>query len=143
MVVKWLKLLSFEPHCDKTNKMACVPSEESDQPGHPPSLIRVFSVRLKKAWVLSYPLSTQGRLWSDWADAQADLSLRCVHTHFVGSVMSRLTLKVEGCSVSSEINIALIVEPLLNKYGNRDPVFYLKIYLLALNTTSSRKTFPS
>ena len=26
--------------------MACAPSEDSDQPGHPPSLIRVFAVRL-------------------------------------------------------------------------------------------------
>ena len=31
------------PH-DKTNEMACVPSEDSDQPGHPPSLISVFTV---------------------------------------------------------------------------------------------------
>ena len=68
----------------------CAPSEDSDQPGHPPSLIRVFAVRMKKAWVLSYPLSAQRRLWSDWADAQADLSLCCAHTHFVGFVMSRL-----------------------------------------------------
>ena len=30
-------------------------------------------------WVLSYPLSAQQRLWSDWADAQADLSLRWAH----------------------------------------------------------------
>ena len=44
---------------DKTYKMACVPSKDSDQPGHPPSLIRVFTVRMKKAWVLSYPLSAQ------------------------------------------------------------------------------------
>ena len=35
----------FEPHRDKTNKMVCAPSEDSDQPGHPPSLIRVFAVR--------------------------------------------------------------------------------------------------
>ena len=28
--------------------------------------------------------------WSDWADAQADLSLRWAHSHFVGFVMSRL-----------------------------------------------------
>ena len=34
---------------------------------------------MKKAWVLSYPLSAQRRLWSDWADAQADLSLRWAH----------------------------------------------------------------
>ena len=29
------------------------PSEDSDQPGNPPSLIRVFAVRMKKAWILS------------------------------------------------------------------------------------------
>ena len=68
----------------------CAPSEDSDQPGHPPSLIRVFAVRMKKAWVLSHPLSAQQRLWSDWADAQADLSLRWAHSHFVGFVMSWL-----------------------------------------------------
>ena len=34
----------------------------------------VFFVRMKKPWVHSYPLSAQRRLWSDWADAQADLS---------------------------------------------------------------------
>ena len=44
----------------------CAPSEDSDQPGHPPSLIRVFAIRIKKAWVFSYPLSAQRRLWSDW-----------------------------------------------------------------------------
>ena len=42
---------------------------------------------MKKAWVFSYPLSAQRRLWSDWADAQADLSLRWAHTYFVGFVM--------------------------------------------------------
>ena len=46
------------PH-DKTNKMTCTPSEDSDQPGHPPNLIRVFAVRMKKPWVLSYLLSAQ------------------------------------------------------------------------------------
>ena len=59
--------------------MACAPSEDSDQPGHPPSLIRVFAVRMKKTWVLSYPLSAQKRLLSDWADDQADLTLRWAH----------------------------------------------------------------
>ena len=60
---------------DKTNKMACALSKDSDQPGQPSSLIRIFAVRMKKASVLSYPLRAQWRLWSDWADAQADLSL--------------------------------------------------------------------
>ena len=66
----------------KPNKIACAPSKDSFQPGHPPSLIIVFAVRMKKAWVLSYPLSAQRRLWSDWADAQADLSLRWAHMPF-------------------------------------------------------------
>ena len=63
----------------KPTKMACAPSEDSDQPGHPPSLISVFAIRMKKAWVFSYPLSAQRRLWSDWANVQADLSLRWAH----------------------------------------------------------------
>ena len=44
----------------------CAPSEDSDQPGHPPSLISVFAVRMKKPWDLNYTLSAQRRLWSDW-----------------------------------------------------------------------------
>ena len=34
-----------EPQHDKTNKMTCAPSEDSDQSGHPPSLIRAFALR--------------------------------------------------------------------------------------------------
>ena len=78
----------FEPSSDKTNEMTCAPSKDSDQPGHPPSLIRVFAVRMKKHWVLSYPLSAQQRFWSDWVDSQADLSLRWAQSHFVGFVKS-------------------------------------------------------
>ena len=43
-----------------------------------------------KTWVPSYPLSAQRRLWSDCADAQAELSLRWAHSHFVGFVIRRL-----------------------------------------------------
>ena len=53
-----------------------------NEPGHPPSLIRVFTVCMTKAWVLNYPLSAQWRLWSDWADAQPDLRLRWAHMPF-------------------------------------------------------------
>ena len=45
-----------------------------------------FTVRMKNAWVLSYPLSAKWRLWSDWADP----SLRWAHSHFVGFVRLRL-----------------------------------------------------
>ena len=40
-----LRKKQLEPPHDKTNKMTFVPSEDSDQPGHPPGLIRVFAVR--------------------------------------------------------------------------------------------------
>ena len=48
----------------------CGPSKDSDQPGHPSSLISVFFYCLKKAWVLSYPLSAQRRLGSAWASSE-------------------------------------------------------------------------
>ena len=56
------KEISVDPKHDKTIKMTCAPSKESGQPGHPPSLIRIFTSRMKKPWVLSYPLSAQRRL---------------------------------------------------------------------------------
>ena len=72
----------YEPPHDKTDKMACAPNDDSDQPGNPPSLIRVFAVcsmgslgpKLFSCWYR--------RLWSDWADAQADLSLLWAHIPF-------------------------------------------------------------
>ena len=57
--------------------MACEPSEDSDQPGHLPSLIRVLAVHMK--------------------NAQADLSLPSAHSHFGGFVMRwQLTLAPFG-----------------------------------------------
>ena len=73
---------TYEPPHDKTNKMTYASSEDADQPGRSPSLIRVFAVRMKKAWVCSYPFSALWRLWSDWADAQAHLSLCWAHRSF-------------------------------------------------------------
>ena len=74
----------------KPTKWLCNPVKVQVSLGvHP-----VWSESLLSAWrefgVLSYPLSAQRRLWSDWADAQADLSLRWVHSHSVGFVMRRL-----------------------------------------------------
>ena len=43
-VVTWL--IYELPH-HKHNKMTCAPIEDSNQPGHQPSLIRVFAVRSK------------------------------------------------------------------------------------------------
>ena len=40
---------------DNNNKMACGPIEDSDQPMHTPSPVRVFAVCLKKVLVRSHP----------------------------------------------------------------------------------------
>ena len=39
MMVGKVNIRTNEPPHDKTNKMACVPSDDSDQSGHMPSLI--------------------------------------------------------------------------------------------------------
>ena len=98
--------LSLPQRCAATwqnQQSECVPSEDSDQPGHPPSLIRVFAVRTKKPWVLSYLLSAQRRLWSDWVDAQAAVSLRQAHIHFVGFVMSWLKSFCWFCGIVAHL----------------------------------------
>ena len=66
----------------KPTKIICAPSEDSDQPGHQPSLIRVFAMSSMGSWRPSVSSCGQRRLWSDWADTQADLSLRWAHRPF-------------------------------------------------------------
>ena len=78
-VVHWL----IHMNCSMTKPTKWrAPREDSDQPGYLPSLIRAFAVHMKKPWVLGYPWSAQRRLWSDWADAQADLNLCWAHRSF-------------------------------------------------------------
>ena len=58
---------------------------------------------MKKACVLSYPLSAQRILCSEWVDAQVDLSLRSAHTHFVGFLVSQLIFMVMWLTVSFDV----------------------------------------
>ena len=96
-----------EPHHDKTSNMACASSKDSDQPGHPPSLIRIFAVCLKKAWVLSYPLSAQRRLtnlgrclgWSESSLGAHAISLvlsKCGSDNISGIYVRKWVLKKDG-----------------------------------------------
>ena len=55
---------------------------KTDQPGHPPNLIIVFDVRSVGRQGPKLSSCGQRKLWSDWADAQADLSLRWAHMPF-------------------------------------------------------------
>ena len=64
----------------------CAPSEDSDQPGHPPRLIKVFDGRMKKAWVLSYLLSGQRRLirlgrYPGWSESSLGAEPLCWFCH--------------------------------------------------------------
>ena len=71
---------------DKTNKMTCAPSKDSDQPGHMPGWStwkRFGSLDIHKA---------HSKDWSDWVDAQVYLSLHWAHIVFVGFDMVWLIL---------------------------------------------------
>ena len=92
---------------DKTNKMTCVPSKNSDQPEHPPSLIRVFPVCMKKVRVLQLAThKVQSKDWSDWADVQADLSLRWVHRSFCWFCHAAAQI-IKNCSLESGVTPAI------------------------------------
>ena len=94
---------------------------KTDQPGHPPSLIRVFAIRMKKAWVLSYPLSAQRRLWSDWADPQADLSFCWAHI--------LLVLSCDALKFNIPVNtITVISRHCLHIGGIRQPCCRKSLY---------------
>ena len=77
-----------EPRHDKTNKMSVSPAKIQISLGIRP-------------------------VWSDWADAQADLSLRWAHTHFVGFVMSRHLLSINrkhltGNNQYAKVNVRIL-----------------------------------
>ena len=74
MTLVWINYLT-EPRHDKTNKVTVRPAKAQISLGIRP-VWSVFAVRMKTPWVLSYPLSAQRRLWSDWAHSQFVLSCR-------------------------------------------------------------------
>ena len=73
-------------HEKKNYRMTCVLSEDSDQPAHLHSLIRVFAGDLKKHWVLGYPLSVEWRLTRLHCYAGWSLSSQSARV-FIGFVM--------------------------------------------------------
>ena len=75
-------------------------------------------------WVACPKVSSceQRRLWSDWADAHADLSLRWVHSHFVSFVMRRLILWL---SSMKRYVIIISVQPLFSRPDSLNMYFRL------------------
>ena len=92
---------------------------------------------MKKHRVLTYPLSTQRRLWSDCTDAQADLSLRWAHSHFVGFVVMTqiiINLNFSGnngkevkSGVSYSFSFLIILPPSVEALSSQF-VFVLRFY---------------
>ena len=78
-VLKFIRKRSKEPKRQNTYLETCAPSEDSDQPAHSRSLIRIFTERILDRHRCSVSSCGQRRLRSDCADAQADLSLRWTH----------------------------------------------------------------
>ena len=80
-----------EPPHDKTNKMAIAPSEDTDQPVHPPRLISLRCPHEETLgphthWVLR-------RFWSDWRMPRLIWVFAGHKGHFVGFVMRWLTFR--------------------------------------------------
>ena len=89
-LVTWLKWAATW----QNQQSDCAPSEDSDQPGRPPSLIRVFAVPMKKAWVLSYPLSAQRRLirlggCPGWSEPSLGAQSLCWFWHVAAQIRFR------------------------------------------------------
>ena len=88
----------------------CAASEDSDQSGHPPSLIRVFAVRMKKAWVLSYLLSAQRSLirlgeCPGWSESSLGAHSFCWFCH-VAAHLCDVALKCH-CDVDAFVRCGL------------------------------------
>ena len=86
----WLKILwtmlghpSFEPKYDKTNKIT-EPSKDSDQTGHPTSLISVFAARVAMDPLL---LQVDSNDWSDSLLPRLIWVLAGCACHYIGFVM--------------------------------------------------------
>ena len=86
------------------------------------SLIRAFAIRMKKHWVLSYPLSAQRRLWSDWADAPADLSLSWAHMTFCWFYHAAAHFRIETTFVQCSISMACVTNKnvIIRLYVSKD-----------------------
>ena len=81
----WNVAIASKPPHDKTNKIACEPSQDRSA-WHLPYLIRGFIVCMMKAWVLSYPLSAQRRLirlggCPGWSESWLGTHLFCCFCH--------------------------------------------------------------
>ena len=80
-----------EPPHDKTNKMTFAVSEDSDQPGHPPSLIRVFTVYIEK-YSIFLNADSEDSDQTGWMPRLISVFAGCTE-HLLGFVIRWLTIE--------------------------------------------------
>ena len=69
-------MIPNEPEHNKTYNKTCATSEDSDQPAHLPSLIRVFADRMCLLQPPDYSKRDKQEPLPYWVDVQADSGLR-------------------------------------------------------------------
>ena len=103
----------------KKYRHTCAPSEDSDQPVHYRSLIRIFTVRAFDSQKCKVSSREQRRLWSDCAHAQADLSLRWAHMVGVRFQMLRIKcFKKKGVRFHQNKSYTSNIDSYLKTYRN-------------------------
>ena len=118
----FINFYTYEPPHDKNQQCGCAHSQDSNQPGHPPSLIGVFAVCMKKAWVLSYPLSAQRILirlggcpgWSESLLGACSLCWFCHEAaHILYTIRAHLMIVGEknGWMWNSDCNYSEMITP--------------------------------
>ena len=127
--------------------MTWVPSKDSDQPGHSPSLIRVFAVHMKKHWAFNYLLSTS----EDYDQTERMPRLIGVLTgctcHFAGFVMRQLkyewliqSARIEDSTRSKWVNfISSTVKPIsTSSFSISKKISFHKLIALVITSCQLR-----
>ena len=102
----------------------CASSEDSDQSGHPASLIRVFAIRMKKAWVLSYPLRHS-------EDSDQIRRMRRLIWVFAGRTLILLVLSCRGSIMYFVVKCTNETKILLIRFARyRYPTISIRLFLI-------------
>ena len=137
ILVKWFyfcpkKLIHNEPEHNKTNKNTCAPSEDSRL-----AVWSEFAVHFMGSYGSKPSSGRQWRLWPDWEDAQADLSL-CGHWSFCW--FCRAPAHMLSASVGKTWIISLNNRNLAISFVTPQPIGQFRETGLGCNTLDSMMT---
>ena len=129
----------YEPVHHKTNKLVCVPSQDSDQPDHPPSLISLPTVSLKEAWALNYLLSTMKTIirpgkCPGWSESSLGAQVILLILSCSGSLFSWLLCHALGQPIWG------FGRNSLPKTTNFSPIWTIQVLILSMYTEIQNRT---